>query len=272
MDDNLQDLLKSQQSLYDKYSNQLSNIKKLQVPSIFNDIDNLIKPNLNTNININTNTNDNNNQNQKEENILIDNFKKDEDGIITRKIKMNIPTENSNINTPNSKKESEKIEFNDEEIKINNNDCLKDIVNININENEIIEKFNNSDLTEKSNNISNKEIISENKISFEIKNSMDIFDKILQENSIDLKDVEKDKSPINSQTNSQIQSRNQSQRNSNVNSPNRSRDLNENKKIDNENIEDFIDTENEISDINLLTPSEENKKEKNDEDEKIIDK
>jgi hypothetical protein len=178
MDNNLQELLKSQQSLYDKYSSQLSNIKKVQTPSVFDDIDNLINP-----------TNNKNNQNventlPKENNNNPQNT--GEDKIITQKIKMNLPMENNSMIIPSSNKQKENIGLNDEKI---NNTLTKDV-------NDIVEKYNLSG-SGKSGRDSNSDFANDNtnfekKKSAEVKNSMNIFDQILQENAIDLKDVDKD--------------------------------------------------------------------------------
>ena len=187
MDNNLQELLKSQQSLYEKYSNQLNNIKKVPTPSIFDDIDKLINPTNNTNLSTN-NDNTNNQIIEKKENIDSIN---NEDTIITQKIQMNLTMENNSMILPKSKKQAENIGLNIDKTR----NSLTNSVN------EIAEKYNLSGYTEKSSSQILNDFSTQKKTSSEAKNSMDIFDKILQENAIDLNDIDKNQNSNTSKEN-----------------------------------------------------------------------
>lgn len=172
MDSNLQDLLKSQQSLYDKYSNQLNNIKKVQVPSIFDDIDNLINPDKNKN----KNENDINKENS-ETKITTPKFKTNLHLPNKNNSMINLPMQNNSMILPSSKDQAENIGLNNEKV---NNSLTQDV-------NDIVEKYNLSGYSERSNKKN-----FEKKNSTEVKSSMNVFDRILQENAIDLKDVDKE--------------------------------------------------------------------------------
>jgi hypothetical protein len=246
MDNNLQELIKSQQSLYEKYSNQLNNIKKVQTPSIFDDIDKLINPINNTNIIINTNSNDisndttSNTYNQNMQKKENENNMSNQDTIITQKIKMNISLDNNSMILQNSNKKDEMKGVNTEKSR----NSLTNSVN------EIAEKYNLSGLTEKTSSQILNDFTFQKKTSSEVKKSMDIFDKILQENAIDLDDVNKNENINDPKENSINKSQNE-QEEENI--------------VDPDNVVDSIILE---FDVNCKTQSPERKRKEEDENDK----